>query len=62
MRSGVRPSLLPLLVNYRQDPKMSVSWHGCLSAPRDSINGGGPAGATLGILEYLEQSNDNLIV
>ena len=37
---------------------MSVSWHGCSSVPR-SINGGGLAGATLGILEYLAQSNDN---
>ena len=37
---------------------MSVSWHGCSSVPR-SINGGGPAGGTLGILEYLAQSNDN---
>ena len=37
---------------------MSVSWHGCSSVPR-SINGGGPQGATLGILEYLSQSNNN---
>ena len=37
---------------------MSVSWHGCLSVPR-KINGGGPQGATLGILKYLSQSNNN---
>ena len=32
--------------------------HGCTSVPR-KINGGGPQGATLGILEYLSQSNNN---
>ena len=37
---------------------MSVTWHGCKSVPR-TINGGGPQGATLGILEYLSQSNNN---
>ena len=52
MDNGVRPSLLPLLVNYFQDRQMSVSWHGVQSTPRH-INGGGPQGATLGILEYL---------
>ena len=45
-------------MNYFQDREMSVSWHGCLSTPR-KINGGGPQGATLGILEYLSQSNNN---
>ena len=37
---------------------MSVKWHGCHSIPR-RINGGGPQGATLGILEYLSQSNNS---
>ena len=37
---------------------MSVTWHGCSSVPR-KINGGGPQGATLGILEYLSQSNNS---
>ena len=36
---------------------MSVKWHGCFSVPRQ-INGGGPQGATLGIIEYLSQSNN----
>ena len=57
IKNGVRPCLIPLLVNYFQDRKMSVSWHGCSSVPR-TINGGGPQGATLGILEYLAQSNN----
>ena len=37
---------------------MVVRWHGCRSVPRH-IQGGGPQGATLGILEYLSQSNNN---
>ena len=58
IKNGVRPSLIPILINYFQDRQMSVTWHGCQSAPR-KINGGGPQGATLGILEYLSQSNNN---
>ena len=58
IKNGVRPSLIPLLVNYFQDRQMTVSWHGCQSTPR-KINGGGPQGATLGILEYLSQSNNS---
>ena len=57
IKNGVRPSLLPVLVSYFQDRQMSVKWRGCQSEPR-VINGGGPAGATLGILEYLSQSNN----
>ena len=54
--NGVRPSLIPVLMNYFEDRKMSVKWHGCRSAPKN-IKGGGPQGATLGLLEYLSQSN-----
>ena len=56
MENGVRPSLIPVLINYFQDRKMSVKWHGCRSVPKD-IHGGGPQGATLGLLEYQAQSN-----
>ena len=56
--NGVRPALVPVLVNYFQDRQMSVKWHGCRSVPRQ-IKGGGPQGATLGILEYLAQSNNS---
>ena len=58
MRNGVRPALVPVLVNYFQDREMTVKWHGCHSVPR-KINGGGPQGATLGLLEYLSQSNNS---
>ena len=52
LKNGVRPGLIPVLVNYFQNRRMSVKWHGCRSVPRN-INGGGPQGATLGILEYI---------
>ena len=58
IKNGVRPSLIPILVNYFQNREMSVKWHGCRSVPR-KIHGGGPQGATLGILEYLSQSNNS---
>ena len=56
IKNGVRPSVIPLLVNYFQNRKMSVKWHDCFSDPIQ-INGGGPQGATLGILVYLSLSN-----
>ena len=56
LENGVRPSLIPLLTNYFQDRHMSVKWKGKVTEPR-RINGGGPQGATIGILEYLSQSN-----
>ena len=58
IQNGVRPSLIPLLINYFQGREMSVKWHGVRSVPRQ-INGGGPQGATIGILEYLSQSNNS---
>ena len=57
VKNGVRPALIPVLINYFQDREMSVKWHGQQSVPR-RVKGGGPQGATLGILEYLCQSND----
>ena len=58
MKNGVRPSLIPVLINYFQDRQMSVKWHGCYSVPK-LVKGGGPQGATLGLLEYLSQSNES---
>ena len=34
IQNGVRPSLIPVLVNYFQDRKMSVKWHGCRAVPK----------------------------
>ena len=56
--NGVRPALIPVLVNFFQNRRMRVKWKGFLSTQRN-LNGGGPQGGTLGIEEYLSQSNDN---
>ena len=37
---------------------MKVKWHGCYSTPR-KVKGGGPQGASIGLLEYLSQSNNS---
>ena len=58
IRNGVRPSLIPILMSFFEDRKMYVKWHGITSEIR-KLSGGGPQGSTLGILEYLSQSNDN---
>ena len=58
IKNGVRPSLIPTLISYFQERQMTVKWHGCRSKPI-LLKGGGPQGATLGLLEYLSQSNDN---
>ena len=58
IKNDVRPSLIPLLINYFQGRHMKVKWHGVLSAIRE-LKGGGPQGSTFGIWEYLSQSNDN---
>ena len=56
--NGVRPSLIPILISFFQNREMKVKWKGLLSGAR-TLPGGGPQGGTLGIEEYLSQSNDN---
>ena len=56
--NGVRNSLIPLLVYYFQDRHLSVKWRGITTTPR-IINGGGLQEATLGIQEYLSQTNNS---
>ena len=58
IKNGVRPSLIPVLTSFFMNRKLTVKWHGCKSTKRD-IPGGGPAGSTIGLLEYLSQSNDS---
>jgi hypothetical protein len=58
MHNEVRPALIPVLISYFQDREMSVKWHGCRSVPR-KVAGGGPQGVTIGLLEYLSQSNNS---
>ena len=57
IENGVRPALIPVLVNFFQERKMRVTWKGHLTTLR-KINGGRPQGGTLGIEEYLSQSNN----
>ena len=58
IKCGVRPSLIPVLINYFQERTMVVKWKGHISTER-SLKGGGPQGSYFGILEYLVQSNEN---
>ena len=58
IQNGVRSSLIPLLINYFQDRKMLVKWKGIVSTTRD-LPGGGPQGATMGLIEYMSNSNSN---
>ena len=58
IENGARPALIPILVNFFQGRKMRVKWKGYFSSFRN-LNGGGPQGGTLGIEEYLSQSNGN---
>jgi hypothetical protein len=48
IKNGVRPALIPVLVNYFQGRSMKVKWHGEISSERH-LNGGGPQGSTFGI-------------
>ena len=57
-KNGVRNTLIPLLISYFQERHQSVKWRGIFTPPK-RVNGGGPQGATLGIIEYLSQSNNS---
>ena len=58
VKNGVRPALIPILVSFFEDRHMKVKWNGVTSSSR-KLNGGGPQGGLLGILEYLSQTNGN---
>ena len=58
IETGVRPALLPCLVNFFQDRRMRIKWKGILSKIQ-TLNGSGPMGSTIGLLEYIGQSNNN---
>ena len=58
IKNGVRPSLIPILISFFQNRKMKVKWNGATSSAK-TLNGGGPQGGLMGILEYLAQTNDN---
>ena len=58
IQNGVRPDLIPILINYFQGRKMKAKWQEELSTVRE-LKGGGLQGSPFGIREYLSQSNDN---
>ena len=57
IKNGVRPQLIPALINYFQNRQMFVKWHGKKSTVRN-LPSGGPQGSSFGNLEYLSQSNE----
>ena len=58
IRNGVRNSLIPVLISFFKNRRMKVKWNGKVSSSK-KLNGGGPQGGLMGILEYLSQSNNN---
>ena len=47
-----------MLISSFQDRKIIVKWHNHVSEEQ-KLNGGGPQGSTIGLQEYLAQSNKN---
>ena len=58
INNGVRPGLIPIMISFFQNRQMKVKWNGKTSSGR-ALNGGGPQGGLMGILEYLSQTNSN---
>ena len=54
----VGSALIPVLTDFFRDRVMTVRWHQVTSSERE-LSGSGSQGSTLGLLEYLSQSNDN---
>ena len=58
IKNGVRPALTPLLISYFENREMRVKWHNKLSTTR-TLPGSGAMGSTIGIWEFLSQTNNN---
>ena len=58
INNGVRPSLIPILMSFFENRRMTVKWRGAMSAVK-RLKGGGPQGSTKGVLSYMSQSNNN---
>ena len=56
IRLGVRPSLIPILISFMTNRKMTVKFNGCLSNPKPLV-GGGPQGTLHGQTEYIVASD-----
>ena len=58
IENGVCPSLIPILISFFKNREMKVKWNKT-SSSMHNLNGGGPQGCLMGILEYLSQTNSN---
>ena len=58
INNGVRPSLIPILMSFFENRRMTVKWRGAMSAVK-RLKGGGLQGSTKGVLSYMSQSNSN---
>ena len=58
IRNGVRPRLIPLLINYFQGREIKVKFHGQISESRKQP-GSGAQRASLGNHEFISQTNNN---
>ena len=58
IRNGVRPALIPILMSFFENRRMSVKWRDVISVTK-RLKGGGPQGSTKGVLSYMSQSNNN---
>ena len=55
---GIRSSLIPILIEFLTDRKMSVKFNG-VESDVFSLVGGGPQGSFSGMISYIIASNDN---
>ena len=58
IRNGVRPALIPILMSFFENRRMSVKWRDVMSVTK-RMKGGGPQGSTKGVLSYMSMSNNN---
>jgi hypothetical protein len=58
IENSVRPSLIPIMINYFQGRSCQIKWRGLLSTKRRLL-GSGAQGSILGNIEYISQTNNN---
>ena len=59
INNGVRPQLIPVLISYFKERRIRVKWKNQFSSSHN-LNGGGPQGGLMGILEYISQTDGNV--
>ena len=58
IENGVRPSLIPILISFFENRRMTVKWKNIMSVTK-RLKGGRPQGSTNGVISYMSQSNNN---